>query len=91
MSTTYFLMPKTSNACRTKYQAFGAWKDFQKHRVPTRIHYAEAEFYLQHDHEIYQLNSEAKDKPLDKITKIREKMAPHFEAMKSRAMEKRVK
>jgi transposase len=52
-----------------------------------RIHYAEAEFYLQHYHEIYQLNSEAKGKPLDEVTKIREKMAPHFEAMKNQAME----
>lgn len=48
--------------------------------------YPEAFFYLDHYHEIYQLNSEAKGKPPDEVLKLREKMKPHFEAMRDRAM-----
>lgn len=49
--------------------------------------YPEAEFYLLHYHEIYQLNSESKGKPPNEVLKLREKMRPHFEAMKKQAME----
>ena len=52
-----------------------------------RLKYPEAEFYLGHYHEIYQLNSESKGKPPDVILKLREEMRPHFEAMKKRAIE----
>ncbi len=49
--------------------------------------YKEAEFYLDHYHEIYQLNSEAKGQPPPLILELREKMRPQFEAMKAKAME----
>ncbi len=52
-----------------------------------RIDYPESIFYLDHYQEIYKLNAESKGKPLDEILKIREKMRPHFEAMKKRALE----
>lgn len=52
-----------------------------------RINYPEARFYLDHYHEIYQLNSQAKEKPPDEILKLRSQMVFHFEAMKTRAME----
>jgi len=47
----------------------------------------EAEFYLDHYHEIYQLNSEAKGKPPPEVLKLRAQMKPRFEAMKKRALE----
>jgi len=53
----------------------------------TRIHYQEAFFYLDHYHEIYKLNSQAKGKPPDEILDLRSKMKSHFEAMKAKAME----
>jgi transposase len=49
--------------------------------------YKESHFYLDHYHEIYQLNAEAKGKPPDEVLRLREKMRPHFEAMKARARE----
>ena len=49
--------------------------------------YPEVYFYLDHYHEIYKLNSESKGKPPDEILKLREKMAPHFEAMRLKAIE----
>lgn len=52
-----------------------------------RLNYTEANFYLQHYHEIYQLNSSSKGKPPDEVLKLREKMSPLFEAMKARAIE----
>lgn len=51
------------------------------------LKYPEAEFYLEHYHEIYQLNSESKEKPPDEVLAHREKMRVHFEAMRVRAME----
>jgi transposase len=49
--------------------------------------YPEASFYLDHYHEIYQLNDLTKGKPPDEILKIRSEMAPRFEAMKKQALE----
>lgn len=49
--------------------------------------YKEAEFYLSHYHEIYQLNSEAKGKPPPIIRLWREQMRPRFEEMGKRAQE----
>lgn len=49
--------------------------------------YPEASFYLDHYHEIYQLNDLAKGKPPDEILKIRSEMAARFEAMKKQALE----
>lgn len=54
-----------------------------------RLNYPEANFYLEHYHEIYQLNSESKGKPPNEVLKLREKMSSHFEAMKDRATEER--
>ena len=52
-----------------------------------RINYPECEFYLENYHQIYRLNAETKDKSVDEILKLREKMKIYFEAMKSRAIE----
>jgi transposase len=52
-----------------------------------RQHYKEAHFYLDHYHEIYQLNVDAKGKPPDQILELRSQMTPYFEAMKKQAME----
>lgn len=53
----------------------------------TKEKYPEAFFYLDHYHEIYQLNSQSKGKPPDEVLELREKMRPHFDAMRDRAME----
>ncbi len=49
--------------------------------------YKEAEFYLDHYHEIYQLNSNAKGQAPPIVLQLREKMRWRFEAMKAKAME----
>jgi hypothetical protein len=49
--------------------------------------YKEAQFYLDHFHEIYQLESKAKGQAPPIILEFREKMRPRFEAMKVKAME----
>lgn len=49
--------------------------------------YKEAEFYLDHYHEIYQLNSQAKGKSPSEIIALRLQMKPRFEAMKKKAFE----
>lgn len=49
--------------------------------------YKEAEFYLDHYHEIYQLNSKSKGQPPPIVLELREQMRQHFEAMKAKAME----
>ena len=49
--------------------------------------YKEAEFYLDHYHEIYQLNSKAKGQDPPIVLELREQMRPRFEAMKVKAME----
>lgn len=49
--------------------------------------YKEAEFYLDHFHEIYQLEAAAKGQAPPKILELRSQMAPRFAAMKKRAME----
>ena len=49
--------------------------------------YKEAQFYLDHYHEIYQLNKKAKGQDPPEILKYRTKMKPRFEAMKERAMQ----
>jgi hypothetical protein len=49
--------------------------------------YKESEFYLDHYHEIYQLEKECRDKPPDEILKIRSQMRPRFEAMREKALD----
>jgi transposase len=49
--------------------------------------YKESEFYLDHYHEIYQLESDCKGKPPDELLKIRSQMKPMFEAMREKALE----
>ena len=51
-----------------------------------RLHYKEAYFYLDHYHEIYQLNTDCKGKSPGEILESRSKMKPHFEAMKQQAL-----
>jgi transposase len=53
--------------------------------------FKEAEFYLDHYHEIYQLNSDSKGKPFPEVLKLREQMIPHFEAIKEKATEELTK
>jgi transposase len=49
--------------------------------------YKEAEFYLDHYHEIYQLNSAAKGQPGRRILELRAEMKPRFELMRTKALE----
>jgi transposase len=49
--------------------------------------YKEAEFYLDHYHEIYQLNATSADKPPPAVLELRKQMKPHFEAMQKKALE----
>jgi transposase len=49
--------------------------------------YKESEFYLEHFHEIYRLNSEAKGQPPPRTLELRFQMRPRFEAMRARALE----
>lgn len=49
--------------------------------------YPESKFYLDHYHDIYELNSAAKEQPPPEILKLRAQMRPRFEAMKKRALE----
>lgn len=51
----------------------------------TREHYKESNFYLDHYHEIYQLNDLTKGKPPDEVLELRLQMRVHFEAMKDMA------
>lgn len=48
--------------------------------------YQEARFYLDHYHEIYQLNDKSKGKPPPEILQLRAQMKPYFEEMKDRAL-----
>jgi transposase len=47
--------------------------------------YKEADFYLEHFHQIYQLNSDSKGKSYSEILELRNQMRPRFEAMKKQA------
>jgi len=49
--------------------------------------YKEAEFYLDHYHEIYRLNSESKGQSPPAVRMSREQMRARFEVMKKRALE----
>lgn len=49
--------------------------------------YREAQFYLDHYHEIYQLESLAKGQPPPRVLELRAPMRPRFEAMKTKALE----
>ena len=49
--------------------------------------YKEAAFYLDHYHEIYQLNSKSKGQDPPLVLELRSQMRPRFEAMKAKAME----
>jgi len=49
--------------------------------------YKEAKFYLEHYHEIYQLNAKSKGQPPPTILELREQMRPRFEAMRAKALE----
>lgn len=49
--------------------------------------YKEAAFYLDHYHEIYQLNSKAKGQPPPTVLQLRAQMRPRFEAMKNKAFD----
>ena len=50
-----------------------------------RFNYPECDFYLENYHQIYLLNTEAKEKPPDEVLQIRQKMKKYFLAMKKRA------
>ena len=53
----------------------------------SRAAYPDADYYLDHYHEIYKLNADAKGKPPDEVLKIRDEMRHRFEAMRQRAMD----
>jgi hypothetical protein len=57
------------------------------HKAWSTSKYKEAEFYLDHYHEIYRLNARAKGKPPPEVMEIRSQMRPRFEAMRARALE----
>lgn len=48
--------------------------------------YKETEFYLDHYHEIYDLNSKAKGQSPPEVLKLREQMRPRFEEMRAKAL-----
>jgi transposase len=50
-----------------------------------RGNYKETEFYLEHYHQIYQLNSESKGKTESEILELRSQMKSRFEKMKKQA------
>jgi transposase len=52
--------------------------------------YKEAQFYLDHFHEIYRLNKKSKGKPASEVLEFRAQMRPRFEAMKAKATEELV-
>jgi transposase len=56
-----------------------------------RLQYKEAEFYLDHYHQIYQLNSDSKSESPPVVLELREKMKFHFEEMKKKAFEELTK
>lgn len=49
--------------------------------------YKESAFYLDHYHEIYQLNGDAKGQSPPRILELRSQMRPRFEAMKAKALQ----
>lgn len=49
--------------------------------------YPESKFYLDHFHEIYQLNGCAKGQAPPRVLELRNQMRPRFEAMRARALE----
>lgn len=49
--------------------------------------YKESEFYLEHYHQIYQLNSDSKGKTDSEILELRSQMKSRFEAMKAKTEE----
>ena len=49
--------------------------------------YPEAEFYLNHFHEIYTLKEQEKNQAPPRVLELRTKMRPHFEAMQLQALE----
>lgn len=50
-----------------------------------RYAYKESNFYLDHYHQIYQLNSNSKEKSADEILELRSQMRSRFEAMRTKA------
>jgi len=50
-------------------------------------HYKEASFYLDHYHEIYQLNARSKGLAPPQVLELRQQMHPMFEQMKKKALE----
>ncbi|MBK8201043.1 MAG: IS66 family transposase [Bdellovibrionales bacterium] len=50
-----------------------------------RLLYQETEFYLEHYHQIYRLNADAKDQPPKRVIELRLQMKSHFEEMKKMA------
>lgn len=49
--------------------------------------YRESQFYLDHYHEIYQLNGDAKSQPPPRVLELRAQMRPRFEAMRKKALD----
>jgi hypothetical protein len=49
--------------------------------------YQEAGFYLDHYHEIYQIDERSREKPPPQVLELRAQMRPRFEAMRARAFD----
>jgi transposase len=49
--------------------------------------YRESQFYLDHFHEIYQLNDESRGQPPPRVLELRAQMKVRFEAMRAKALE----
>jgi transposase len=63
----------------------------RRYFIKAQRSYAESKFYLDHYHEIYQLEDLTKEKSPDQVLEIRSKMLFHFEAMKNKALEEYAK
>lgn len=60
----------------------------RRHFFKSRQKYTlDAEFFLDHYHEIYLLNDQAKGKPPDEVLALREKMRPRFEEMRQKCLD----
>lgn len=52
-----------------------------------RYKYPESCFYLDHYHEIYKMESDARGRPPDEVLGLRQQMRPRFESMRDKAQE----
>lgn len=81
-------LPRICNAyCNAHSRRYfhNAWS-FKDKKTGIRL-YPESTFYLDHYHEIYQINGDANGQPPPRVLALRALMKPRFEAMKAKALE----